>query len=99
MTGQTTDDNLAAATGDYPVTAGAFQKNYGGGNSGNADAGGNAFVTKLNPTGTALVYSSYLGGSTSDAAFGIALDSASDAYVTGILFRSTSRPRAVSRRP
>ena len=82
VTGQTTDDNLAAATGDFPVTTGAFQQNYGGG-SGNANASGNAFVTKLNSNGTALVYSSYLGGSTSDAGFGIALDSANDAYVTG----------------
>jgi len=82
VTGQTTDDNLTIATGDYPVTSGAFQQNYGGG-SGNANAGGNAFVTKLNSTGTALVYSSYLGGSTSDAGFGIAVDAANDAYVTG----------------
>ena len=82
VTGQTTDDNVAAATGDFPVTAGAFQQNYGGG-TGNAKAASNAFVTELNSNGTALVYSSYLGGSTSDAGFGIALDSANNAYVAG----------------
>ena len=48
---------------------------------------GNAFVTKLNPTGTALSYSTYLGGSTGsggDVGFGIAVDSSGNAYVTGL---------------
>jgi hypothetical protein len=42
-----------------------------------------AFVTKLNPTGSALVYSSYLGGSQSDVGAGIAVDGSGNAYVTG----------------
>ena len=42
-----------------------------------------AFVAKVNPSGTALVYSTYLGGSGDDAASAIALDAAGDAYVTG----------------
>ena len=42
-----------------------------------------AFVTKLNPTGTAAVYSTYLGGTRSDIGFGIAVDSSGNAYVTG----------------
>lgn len=42
-----------------------------------------AFVTKLNPTGTALVYSTYLGGSGEERGFGIAVDTAGQAYVTG----------------
>jgi len=63
--------------GDFPTTAGAFQTSYGGGDS-------NAFVTKLNPTGTALVYSTYLGSSASyDYGRGIAVDAAGNAYVTG----------------
>ena len=44
---------------------------------------GNAFVTKINPTGSALVYSTYLGGSGQDWGYGIAEDSAGNAYVTG----------------
>jgi hypothetical protein len=44
----------------------------------------NPFVTKLNPDGTALAYSTYLGGYGDDAAFGIAVDSAGQAYVTGV---------------
>src|SRR5439155_17634235 len=45
-----------------------------------------AFVTKINATGTALVYSTYLGGSGFDGASGIAVDAAGAAYVTGQTF-------------
>jgi hypothetical protein len=41
------------------------------------------FVAKLNPGGSALAYSTYLGGSWSDAGYGIAVDSSGDAYVVG----------------
>src|SRR5205807_733330 len=44
----------------------------------------NAFVTKLDPTGSALVYSTYLGGSGDEDGRGIAVDAAGAAYVTGI---------------
>jgi hypothetical protein len=43
----------------------------------------NAFVAKLNPVGSALVYSTYLGGGGSDSATGITVDSSGNAYVTG----------------
>lgn len=43
----------------------------------------NAFVAKLNPTGSALVYSTYVGGNGVDSARAIALDSSGNAYVTG----------------
>jgi hypothetical protein len=42
-----------------------------------------AFVTKLNPTGSAFVYSTYLGGMGNDRGFGIAVDTDGNAYVTG----------------
>lgn len=42
-----------------------------------------AFVTKFNPSGSALVYSTYLGGGSEDQAYGIAIDQAGNAYVTG----------------
>lgn len=64
VTGQT-------AAIDFPVTAGAFQTKYGG---------GDAFVAKLNPTGTALVYATYLNSASGN---GIAVDAAGNAYVTG----------------
>ena len=41
-------------------------------------------MTKLNPTGAALVYSTYLGGSGVDDGHGIAVDGAGSAYVTGL---------------
>jgi hypothetical protein len=44
---------------------------------------GTAFVSKLNSAGSALVYSTYLGGSVSEQANAIAVDSSGDAYVTG----------------
>jgi uncharacterized repeat protein (TIGR01451 family) len=50
----------------------------------NAKAGGmDAFVAKLNSSGGALVYSTYLGGGGDDTSYGIALDPAGSAYVTG----------------
>jgi uncharacterized protein (TIGR03437 family) len=45
---------------------------------------GNAFVTKLTPAGNALAYSTYLGGSSWDYGYGIAVDAAGSAYVTGM---------------
>ena len=45
--------------------------------------GKNAFVLKLSPAGNALTFSTYLGGSGSDAANGIALDPSGNAYVVG----------------
>ena len=44
------------------------------------------FVTKLTPDGAALIYTTYLGGGADDAAFGIAVDAAGAAYVTGTTF-------------
>jgi hypothetical protein len=42
-----------------------------------------AFVTKLSPSGSSLAYSTYLGGSTSEVGFGIAVDADGSAVVTG----------------
>lgn len=64
---------------DYPTTASAFQRTYGGG----AALGGDAFVTKLNDKGSDFIYSSYLGGSGPDQAVGIAIDLSGNAYVAG----------------
>ncbi len=52
-----------------------------------------AFVAKLNPAGSALLYSTYLGGSGTDDANGIAVDRFGNAYVTGETF-STDFPTA-----
>ena len=47
------------------------------------DASDDAFVFKLNPAGSALAYSTYLGGNGGDRGFGIAVDSGGSAYVVG----------------
>ncbi len=65
----------STSSGDFPVTSDAFQT----GNHGSNDA----FVAKLSADGTQLVYGTYLGGSGSDGATGIAVDAAGNAYVTG----------------
>ncbi len=49
---------------------------------------GDAFVTKLNAAGSALVYSTHLGGSAWDVGTGIAVDSSGNAYVTGTTYSS-----------
>ena len=66
----------STSSSNFPVTAGAVQSTYSGG-------GDDAFVTKLNPAGSALLYSTYLGGSSVDYATGIAVDFLGNAYVTG----------------
>jgi hypothetical protein len=71
------------SSSDFPTTAGAFQTSLSNSSS--------AFVTKLNSTGTALIYSTYLGGDTQERGYAIAIDSAGSAYVTG-LTRSSNFP-------
>ncbi len=74
----------SAASTDFPITAGAFQTvNNAAAGAGPQTVAYNVFVTKLNPTGTGLVYSTFLGGSIDDYGAGIAVDSSGDAYVTG----------------
>jgi hypothetical protein len=69
------DAYVTGATYGAPPLKNALQANAGG--------GGDAFVTKLNAAGSALVYSTYLGGSGQDNATDIAIDGSGDVYVTG----------------
>jgi hypothetical protein len=61
---------------DFPTTAGAFQRSYGGGPF-------DAFVAKLDPAGTRLDYSTFLGDTHYDEGNAIALDADDRAVVTG----------------
>jgi beta-propeller repeat-containing protein len=61
---------------DFPTTAGVFQPIFGGG-------GQDAFVTKLNSTGSALVYSTFLGGLDVEGGLGISVGRLGNVYVTG----------------
>src|SRR5215217_907084 len=72
VTGRTTSE-------DFPTTRGAFDRTLGGSQD--------AFVTKLNASGSGLAYSTFLGGTTDDQGFDIAVDGNGRAYVTG---RTTS---------
>jgi len=59
----------------YPTTASAFDKTHNG--------GFDAFVTKLNPAGTGLDYSTFLGSTDADESSAIVVDAQRNAYITG----------------
>jgi hypothetical protein len=67
ITGLTTSNNFPTANPLQPTSAGSWE----------------AFVAKLNAAGSALVYSTYLGGNGPDIPYGIAADPSGNAYVTG----------------
>ena len=80
---------IAGSTADpsFPATAGAFQSAF---------AGAAAFVAKLNPTGSAMVWATFLG--VADAAQTIAIDSTGNVWVSGTT-KSTDFPTKVSVTP
>ena len=66
------------AAGDFPTTPGAYRTQ-----------GAGAFAAKLNPTATALVYSTFLGDTGSGVTSGVAIDSAGNAYAAGSTYSTT----------
>jgi hypothetical protein len=79
VTGNTRSNN-------FPTTAGAFQTSL------RESRLGNAFVTKLIHDGSAVGYSTYLGGSEGDSGLGIKVDSSGNAHVSGITFSLNDFP-------
>ena len=81
-------NNNAYVTGttnskNFPHTPGVFQPTCG--TDGNCNgAFYDAFVSVINAAGNGFVYSTFLGGESNDQGLGIAVDSAGDAYVTGV---------------
>ncbi|HEV3003736.1 MAG TPA: SBBP repeat-containing protein [Pirellulales bacterium] len=71
------------SSGDAYITGRTQSANFPG-TSGGFGGAQDAFVTKLNASGTAIIYSTYLGGNGYDRAYGIAIDASGDAYVTGL---------------
>jgi len=65
----------ALGYGSYPEDSGNWWR---------TDWRGDAFVTVLSADGSALLYSTYLGGTYADVGNGIAIDAAGNAYVTGL---------------
>jgi hypothetical protein len=85
IAGATDSTNFPTTTNAvYPTINGVLDKDFG---TYLADA----FVAELNPSGSNLIYSTYLGGGAPDAANGIAVDSSGNAYVTGFTY-STNFP-------
>ena len=77
--------NPGAYTGNFPTTPGAFQQNFAGGGPGGM---GNIYrydatITKFNPTGTSLIYSTYLGGSDNDQPQSMIVDHNDNLIVVG----------------
>ena len=70
----------------FPTTPGSYSTAYSG-DSGNPlaiNGAGDVFVYKLNQTGSALIYSTYIGGSNDEAGRGIQVNAAGEAFVTGV---------------
>ena len=78
---------------DFPTTPGAFQTTFG------ELSITHAFVSKLNAAGSALVYSTYLGGNGETDGSGIAVDASGNAYVTGQTGSPISPPPRAPSRP
>ncbi len=79
ITGNTEDGEI-----DYPTTLGAYDTTHNGGSD--------VFITKLNPSGSSLVYSTFIGGPTDERGYGIAIDSSGNAYVTGTTYDTWGYP-------
>ncbi|HTQ55148.1 MAG TPA: SBBP repeat-containing protein [Bryobacteraceae bacterium] len=89
---------ITGATSDpqFPVTPSAFQTSLGsplGPGYPLQEPGSNAFVSKLNPTGTAMIWSTYLGGTGSDTGYAMAPDAAGNVWVSGTT-QSPNFPKA-----
>jgi hypothetical protein len=80
VTGETGSQN-------YPTTRGAFDRSFN--DTGAPTPGGDAFISKLKPEGSALVYSTFLGGRNADRGSGIAVNRRGQAYVIGSTFSNT----------
>ena len=77
LAGNTYTTALTASANDFPTSSAGFQRSSGGG-------GQDCFVSKFDDTGKRLTYSTYLGGSGSDACYGLAVDRAGYAYLSGM---------------
>lgn len=69
------------ASDDFPTTVNAFDRDYNGGSGERGK--GDAFLVKLNPEGSMLMYASYIGGSGEDCANNIAIDREGYAWIAG----------------
>lgn len=83
---------------DFPTTSGALDRTCGSDGNCNYDGDNfhrDLFVTKLNSTGTAAVYSTYVGGNDWDQPYGIAIDGSGNAVVVGETFSTDFATKAI----
>lgn len=84
---------------DFPTTAGVLQPKCGGDGMCDAAANGgtaqdDGFITKFDPTGKNLTFSTFLGGSKQDDVFGVTVDSGGNLYVTGSTFSADFKTKS-----
>ena len=82
ITGNTLTTGYTSST-DYPISNGAYNISSGGSND--------VFISKFNANGTALTYSTFLGGSGDDKGYATTIDNDGNAYIAGYS-RSTDYP-------
>jgi len=68
---------VGASSDDFPTTQSSFQPSMAGTDS------WSAIIAKMNPSGTNLIYSSFLGGTDMDTAYAVEVDDEGCAYITG----------------
>ncbi|MGH9470823.1 MAG: SBBP repeat-containing protein [Terriglobia bacterium] len=83
--GDTANALAVDGSGDVFVTGGTGSTNFPTASPEQKSSGGatDVFVTEINPSGSSLIYSTYIGGTGSDKGTGIAVDSSGNAYVIG----------------
>ncbi len=84
--GGSSDDRVQAVTtdaqGNIYLTGSTYSTDFPGPN-GKSNSSEDLFVTRLNPQGTAVIWTTYLGGSNSEAGHALALDGKGSVWVTG----------------
>ena len=78
------DPSIYLYGGNYPVTPGAYQSTFGGGEGGTAvEYGADVGIMKFNPTGTSVIWATYLGGINNERPFSMITDSTQNLIVVG----------------
>ncbi|MFN8276213.1 MAG: PKD domain-containing protein [Chitinophagales bacterium] len=87
--------NQSQFGGSYPTSTGAFQSSWGGGDdgTGSGDGAGIGFacdmgITKFNSSGTAIMYSTYIGGSSNETPNSLVVDDQNNLLIYGVSYSS-----------
>ena len=84
--------STGTTSSDFPTTAGAFQRTFGGKGGpttgGGTNYGGDVFVAKISSNGSQLLASTYVGGPEGEGAEGIGVDAQGNVYISGATYSS-----------